>query len=92
MICRPVYDAINFEINLSFLIKPFFYITQKSSQKFKYLTNEKSFSNHAMKTIFHHSYRAFVEANRNNYFLEGKDPIVSFLKICQRNMEMSTEN
>ena len=29
--------------NLCFLIKPFFYITKKSGQKFKYLKNEKSF-------------------------------------------------
>ena len=29
--------------NLCFLIKPFFYITRKSEQKFKYLKNEKSF-------------------------------------------------
>ena len=33
----------NFEINLNFLIKPFFYITKKSSQKYKYIENEKSF-------------------------------------------------
>ena len=28
IICFPVYDAINFKINLSFLSKPFFYITK----------------------------------------------------------------
>ena len=38
----PGFDAINFEINLIFLIKPFFYMIQKSRQNFKYLVNEKS--------------------------------------------------
>ena len=38
-----VVKFINFETNLMFLIKPFFYITKKSTQKFKYLENEKSF-------------------------------------------------
>ena len=36
-------DAISFEINLIFLIRPFFYKTKKFRQKFKYLENEKSF-------------------------------------------------
>ena len=43
IICCPTWDVIYFEINLSFLIGPFFYITKKSRQKFKYLKNEKSF-------------------------------------------------
>ena len=34
---------VNFEINLIFLIKPFFYKTWKSRKKLKYLENEKSF-------------------------------------------------
>ena len=36
-------DVINFETNLGFLIKTFFYMTKKSRQKLKYLENEKSF-------------------------------------------------
>ena len=36
-------DVINFEINPISLIRPFFYITKMSRQKFKYLQNEKSF-------------------------------------------------
>ena len=36
-------DVIHFEINLIFLIKPFFYMTKKSRQKLKYLENDKSF-------------------------------------------------
>ena len=41
-VCEPGQDVINFEINLTFLIKPFFYMTKKSKQIFKYLENEKS--------------------------------------------------
>ena len=41
--CFPGYNVINFETNLIFLIKQFFYMTKKSRQKFKYLENEKSF-------------------------------------------------
>ena len=43
VICFPVYDVVNFEINLSFLIKPIFYMAKKSGQKFKYLKSEKGF-------------------------------------------------
>ena len=42
-ICCKVCDVKNAEINLPFLIKPVFYLTKKSRQKFKYLKNEKSF-------------------------------------------------
>ena len=41
--CFPGCDVINFEINPIFLAKPFFYLSKKSRQKFKYLENEKSF-------------------------------------------------
>ena len=40
IICFPVYDAIQLEINLNFLIKQFFQITKKLGQKFKYLKNK----------------------------------------------------
>ena len=39
----PVFDVINFEINHNFFMKPFFYITKNSGQKFRYLKNETSF-------------------------------------------------
>ena len=39
--CKPGFDLINFEIDLIFLIKSFFYVTKKSRQKFKYFENEK---------------------------------------------------
>ena len=35
--CCQICDVMNFEINLSFLIKPLFYITKKSGQKCKAL-------------------------------------------------------
>lgn len=34
---------MNFVINVSFLIKPFFYMSKKSGKMFKYLNNEKNF-------------------------------------------------
>ena len=43
IICCPVCDVINFEINYSFVTKSFFYITKKSRQKCEYVKNEKSF-------------------------------------------------
>ena len=45
-------EAIIFEINVIFLIKPFLYMTEKSRQEFRYLGNENSFSG-KMKSIFH---------------------------------------
>ena len=43
IVCFPGCGVINFENNLIFLIKTFFYICKKSRQKFKYLENKKSF-------------------------------------------------
>ena len=48
--CFPGFD-VKFEINLIFLIKPFFCIIKKSRQKFKYLENKKN-SYDEMKCIF----------------------------------------
>ena len=42
IICEPGCDVISFEINLIFLIDPFFYMTKKSRQKLKCLENERS--------------------------------------------------
>ena len=41
IVCFPICDVINFEINLIFVIKPFFCMTKTSRQKFKYLENKK---------------------------------------------------
>ena len=46
----PGCDVINFEIKVMFRIKPFFYMTKKSRQKFKNLESKKSFSRE--KSIF----------------------------------------
>ena len=43
IVCYPGCDAINFEILSFVIIKPFFYMTKKSRQKYKNLDNEKSF-------------------------------------------------
>ena len=43
IVCQPGCDVMDFEINLFFLIEPFFYMTKKSLQKLIYLENEKSF-------------------------------------------------
>ena len=43
IVCFPGCDLINFEINLIFLIKQFFYRTKMLRLKFKDIENEKSF-------------------------------------------------
>ena len=42
-VCYPCCEVTKFEINLIFLIKPFWYMTKKSRQKLKYLENKKCF-------------------------------------------------
>ena len=42
-VCCQDCDIIIFKINRTFLIKPFFYMTKKLGQKYKYLKNEKRF-------------------------------------------------
>ena len=61
IVCFPGCGIINFEISLIFLIKPFFYLTKKSRQKFKYLDNKKSFRDE-IKSIFHHFLKDFSVA------------------------------
>ena len=51
--CYPVWDVVNFEIYLSFLVKPLSFMTKNSEQKQKYLKNEKYFYGE-IKSIFHH--------------------------------------
>ena len=53
IVCWPGCEVIKFEINLIFLIKPFWYMNKKSGQKLKYLENEKSFWGE-IKNIFHY--------------------------------------
>ena len=40
-VCYPVCDVITFEINLAFLIKPFFYLTKQPRQKLNILRTKK---------------------------------------------------
>ena len=42
IVYSPICDAIKLETNLRILIKPFFCITKKSGQKYKYLNNERA--------------------------------------------------
>ena len=53
IVCFPGYGVRNFEINLIFLIEPFFCLTKMSRKKFKYLDNEKSLYGE-IKSIFDH--------------------------------------
>ena len=52
LVCEPSCDVTNFEINLIFLIKPFFYITKKSRRKLKYLDKAKRFQKKKKKKFF----------------------------------------
>ena len=70
IICCTLCDIKNFEINLSFLFKLFFYITKTSGQKCNYLKNKKSYY-HEIKSIFRHFERAFIESNKKNIFRRG---------------------
>ena len=51
IVCFPGWDVINFEINLIFLIKPFFYKTKKSRQKKLNILRTKRGE---IKSIFNH--------------------------------------
>ena len=46
---------------------------KKSKQKFKYLANEKNFSDEII-SIFHHFSRAIIEENNNKKILEDDSP------------------
>ena len=54
IVCFPACDVIYFEINLIFLIKPFFDMIKKSRKKIKYFENEKRVSG-KITNIFHQS-------------------------------------
>ena len=43
IVCFTCFEVVNFEINLTFLIKLFFYMTKNANQKFKYLEKQKRF-------------------------------------------------
>ena len=52
IICCPVYDVINFEIYLSFLIKPFLYIIKKQKVKIKILMHLPPFFLYVFSMLF----------------------------------------
>ena len=65
IVCQPGCDVINFEINLIFLIKPFFDMSEHSRQKCKYLEKEKSFKGE-IKSIFEwHSNHVHIHLKKN---------------------------
>ena len=72
-ICCPVCDVINSEINLSFLIKPFFYITKKSQQKCKYLRNGKK-AFRVKKKTFLIILKGLQKKKKKKFFLKGESP------------------
>ena len=67
--CCPVCGVMNFQINHSFLIKPFFYMIKKLGKKCKHLKNEKGFF-HEIKSIFHYFLRTVIERNNNEIFTQ----------------------
>ena len=58
IVCVPGCDVISLEINLTFLIKSFFYITKKSTEKFKYLENKSSYYG-KIKKVFSFNLKGF---------------------------------
>ena len=56
-------SVINFKINFTFLIKPFFLHAQKVKTKIKISWERKD----KIKSIFHHFWRAMTEANKKNF-------------------------
>ena len=74
----PGWDLIKFEINLSFLSKPFSHMTKKVRTKFKYLKNKDSFEG-KMKISFPHFYRTFIKVNKK-ISLEGESAALSQTK------------
>ena len=77
IICCPVCEVINFEVNLSFLIKLFSYIT-KRSEKIVNISRRKTAFNMKQKESFI-ILRVFIEVNETN-FLEDESPTLKRLK------------
>ena len=74
IVCFPGFDVINFEINLTFLIKWLFYMTKNSRQKFEYLENKKSLGGE-IRSIFHYFHRAF---SGQNCLRPERAPLIAF--------------
>ena len=78
IICCPVCEVINVEVNHSFLIKPFSYITKKS-EKIVNISRTKTAFNMKQKEFFI-ILRVFIEVNETN-FLEDESPTLKRLKV-----------
>ena len=74
------FDHINFAVNFIFLTKPFFLHDQKVSTKYKYLENEKSFWRWNKKH-FSTLLKAFIEANKTNFFGTWESDFNSFITV-----------
>ena len=77
IICCPVCDVKILEINHSFLIKQFSYITKKSEQKCKYLEIEKSFSHEVKAFLINCKVLSVVR----DCLRPGSDPLSHAVKI-----------
>ena len=79
IICCPVCDVMNFQIKLSLLMEPFFYIIKKSGQKCKYLKNERAF-NGKLK-VFFIIFKGLLLEQIKTTSLEGDSPTLSEKKL-----------
>ena len=100
VISFPVCTVINFEINLSFLIKPFSYMTKKVKTKFKYLQIEKIFLGD-IKSLFYHFWKAFScqklsqtweRAFKMKWYCWCECLILRFLKFLFYRLKLRFEN
>ena len=67
IVCKPVCEVMNFEVNLIFFkLSRFSYMTKKSLQKLKYLGNERSFWDET-ECIFQH-FKGLSIKNITNFF------------------------
>ena len=67
IICFQVWDAANFEINHSFLIKPFPYVTKKVRIKIQISSDQKELFRRNKKH-FSQFLKALTETNKTNFF------------------------
>ena len=85
--CSPVYDMINVEMNLGFLIKPFLYkIKNLNRTKFKYLKNKRNFSDE-IKSIYHnfnffHHFFIIIFIEDNKLFFGRQESSFGFKDDC----------
>ena len=79
-VCWQRCDVITFEINVIFLMKPFWYMSQKSREKLKYLENGNSFWGE-IKSIFH-AFKGLIVAKNSPRTWECAFKIRSMQEPC----------